>query len=130
MKDKFSIERIIPIENKVIEVKNNDLEIIQVTTLVEKGKNLKSLKIDQNTLFSSTDNTDIVLKYEDFINHGYEKIDTSIQIKVNIVTNDGVVYFQAIYDEITFEAKTNNSKLDEGITLIIGKIYEYILTKA
>lgn len=129
IKDKHTIEKIIPIEAKIDKNKNSDLEIIQVTTLVEKGKNLKSLKIDQNTLFSSTDNTDIILRHEDFINHGYENVDLNINIKVNIVTNNGIVYFQAIFDEIIFEAKTNNSKLDEGISIITSKIYEYIITK-
>lgn len=129
IKDKYTIEKIIPIENKVIEIKNNDLEIIQVTTLVEKGKNLKSLRIDQNTLFSSTDNTNIILKYDDFVNHGYEKVDPNIQIKVNILTNNGLVFFQTIFDNLRFEVNTNNSKLDDGISLIISKLYEYILNK-
>lgn len=129
IRDKFTLEKIVPIENKAIEVKNNDLEIVQVTTLVEKGKNLKTLKIDQNTLFSSTDNTNIILKYDDFVNHGYEKVDSNIQIKVNILTNNGLVFFQTIFDNLPFEVNTNNSKLDDGISLIISKLYEYILNK-
>lgn len=129
IKDKYTIEKIIPKEIKILPNEINDLELIQITALVEKGKDLKSIKIDNNTLFSSTDNTDFILKYDDFVKHGYEKIDKTIQIKLNIITNQGTVSFEAIYDNLTFNESINSEKLDDGLTKIIAKIYEYFLNK-
>ena len=129
IKDKYTIERIIPKEIKTSPLEINDLQLIQVTALVEKGKDLKSIKIDNNTLFSSMDNTEFILKYDDFAKHGYEKIDKKIQIKLNIITNQGNVFFETKYDDITFKETTNSEKLDDGITKIIARIYEYFLEK-
>jgi len=129
IKDKFNIEKIIPNDIKEVIDTINDFEIIQVTTLASKGKELKTIKIDNNSLFSSTNKTSFNLKYEDFVKHGYDKVNKDIQINLNIFTNQGTVIFETFYDNQEFKEVTNSEKLDDGIKKITKRIYEYILEK-
>lgn len=128
IKDKSIIERIIP--NKIEELKVEEIkeyQIVNVTTVIEKKNSKKSIKLE-NTLFSSTDNTEVFLTNKDFEKYGFN-LKFNISIPLNIKIQKDSIIFTAIYDEIVFDTVYHSEKIDEGMMKITSKIYEYILNK-
>lgn len=128
IKDKSVIEKIIP--NKIEELKVDEIkeyQIVNVTTVIEKKNSNKAIKLE-NTLFNSTDNTEVTLTNKDFDKYGFNlKFKISVPLKIKI-QKDSII-FTAIYDEVVFDAIYHSEKMDEGMMKITSKIYEYILNK-
>ncbi len=124
------IDKVLPKENILIEAMPEEYEIIHVTTLARKGIEPKSIRVDNNTLFTSTNNANIKITKADFEKHGYNIIE-NISVEVTISTErQGVVAFSAEFDNEKFKFTSTNDRLDDGLTEIIKKIYEYILNKS
>ena len=126
--DKEVISKIVPKHLIVEELPEKEYEIIQVTTVREKNKVSKSIKLDDNTLFSSTDKTNIILTNEKFENLGYNlSFDISIELKM-LIENKSII-LSAKYDNMDFEITVATEKMDDGVKEVIAKIYEYILNQ-
>ncbi|OAB30375.1 hypothetical protein SAMN05444395_11037 [Flavobacterium fryxellicola] len=125
IKDKSIIEKIVPKNlelNKKEEVK--DYQIIQVTTVLDKNNSSKTIKLE-DSLFSSSNNTKVFLTNKDFEKHNYS-LNFQISIPLQITTEKNSIKFSANYDNIDFEVIYSSDKIDEGITKITSKIFEYI----
>ncbi|MES2240194.1 MAG: hypothetical protein V4497_08055 [Bacteroidota bacterium] len=125
IKDKSIIEKIIPkpLElNKKEEIK--DYQIIQVTTVLDKNNSNKTIKLE-DSLFSSSNNTEVFLTNKDFEKYNYS-LNFQISIPLQIMTEKNSIKFSANYDNITFEVSYSSDKIDEGIMKITSKIFEYI----
>ncbi|PHQ30840.1 hypothetical protein [Leeuwenhoekiella nanhaiensis] len=129
IKDKAKIERILPSKLEVVEdEKSKEFEIIQVTTIKEKDKIRKIIRLDENTLFESTDTKQVILKKKDFAKFDYD-LEYDVEIPLDISTEKGQVIFETEYDGIEFKKVLDTGKFDDGIRQIIASIYEYILNK-
>lgn len=127
--DKNTIERIVPSKKKDEELpESKEYEIIKVITVHEKTSKSKSIKLDDNTLFDSTDTTDFVLKNKDFEKFGY-KIDTPINTILKISTEKDKIILSTTYNNIDFEAVIRSGKIDDGIKEITSAINDYIKTE-
>ncbi|CAM4410738.1 hypothetical protein [Zobellia nedashkovskayae] len=129
IKDKSKIERIIP---KIVipkEEKSKEYEIIQITTIKEKDKVRKSIKLDENTLFESSSTKQVVLKKKDFAKFDFI-LDFDVEIPLDISTKNGQIVLQTEFDGIEFKKTLDSGKFDDGIKQIISSIYEYILNKS
>ena len=124
--DKKTIERIVPPKKQVEELpESKEYEIIKVVTVHEKTSKSKSIRLDDNTLFDSTDTTDYVLKNKDFEKYGY-KIDTPINTTLKISTEKDKIILSTEYLDNEFEAVIDNGKIDDGIKEITSAIYDYL----
>ena len=106
-----------------------EYEIIQITTVKEKNKVRKSIKIDENTLFDSFDSKQYILKNKDFAKFDYV-LDFNIEIPLNIATEKGQIILETQYEGIDFKKTIDSAKFDEGIKQIVASIYEYLLNKS
>ncbi|MBA6153101.1 hypothetical protein [Gelidibacter maritimus] len=130
IKDKSKIERILPSKLEVVEdEKSKEFEIIQVTTIKEKDKIRKIIRLDENTLFESTDTKQVILKKKDFEKFEYD-LEYDVEIPLNISTEKGQVLFETEFDGIKFKKVLGTGKFDDGIRQIIASIYEYIVNKS
>lgn len=125
IRDKSIIEKIVPKNleiNKKEEVK--DYQIIQVTTVLDKNNSSKTIKLE-DSLFSSSDNTEVILSNKDFEKYNYS-LNFKISIPLRITTEKNSIKFFAKYDNENFEVIYSSDKIDEGILKITSKIFEYI----
>lgn len=127
IKDKTTIEKIIPKKIENLETDNKEFEIIQFTTVRDKNKKQKTIKLE-NTLFNLTDTTEVVLTNKDFEKFGYN-LDFEIKIPLKIITDKNIIILNAMFNDTTFEVKYGSDKIDDGIKKITDRIYEYILEK-
>lgn len=128
IKDKSIIERIVP--NVIEDISKPDAkeyQIVNLTTVVDKNKKVKSINIE-NTLFNSTDETEAILNNKDFEKYGFI-INTEISIKVHIKTEKNLIILVSNFDDLVFEVKDSSGKFEDGIRKLIHNIYEYILNK-
>lgn len=127
IKDKATIERIIPNKIETPEDKTSkEYEIIQITTIKEKDKVRKSIRLDENTLFESTNAKQVILKKKDFAKFDYN-LDFDVEIPLNISTEKGQIVLQTEYEGNEFKKTIDSGKLEDGIKQIVSSIYEYIL---
>lgn len=125
IKDKSIIEKIVPKNleiNKKEEIK--DYQIIQVTTVLDKNNSSKTIKLE-DSLFSSSNNTEIIITNKDFDKYNYS-LNFEISIPLRITTEKNSIKFSANYDNENFEVIYSSDKIDEGILKITSKIFEYI----
>jgi hypothetical protein len=126
IKDKSVIEKIIP---PVIDIKesedNKEYEIFQFTTVRDK-KNLSKIIKLENTLFNSTDKTEVILSNKNFEKYGY-KLDFEVSIPLNITTEKDSITLYAQFNNVDFKIIYHSDKIDDGIKKITSDIYEYIL---
>jgi hypothetical protein len=126
IKDKSVIEKIIP---PVIDIKesedNKEYEIFQFTTVRDKNNLSKTIKLE-NTLFNSTDKTEVILSNKNFEKYGY-KLDFEVSIPLNITTEKDSITFYAQFNNVDFKIIYHSDKIDDGIKKITSDIYEYIL---
>lgn len=128
LKNKKVSNKII-VKNIIPELPNEkDLELIQVTTIIDKNSKKKTIYLD-NTLFNVIDKSTIPLKYNDFISRGYKEVNTDIEILLNIENLENKIYLYTDYDGINFKVEIENDKIEDGIKKMMDKIYEYILNK-
>jgi len=128
VKDKSKIEKLIPnpiVIDKLPEEK--DYEIVNFTTVLDKNKVKKVISID-NTLFSSTNQTEVKIENSNFNEYGFELKD-NISLPVQIIANKDLIVLTASYDNIEFESRINTGNLSDGIRELTHKIYEYIVNK-
>lgn len=129
LKDKSVIQRIIPPKVELIEDdKLKEYEIIQVTTIKEKNKVRKSIRLDENTLLESSSAKQYILKKSDFAKFYYD-LSFDVNIPLDISTKNGQIILRTKYDGIDFSKTLDAGKFDEGLRQIISSIYEYILNK-
>lgn len=130
IKDKSKIERIVPPKVEIPEEqKSKEYEIIQVTTIKEKDKIRKSIKLDENTLFESSSEKQVILKKKDFEKFDYV-LDFDVEIPLDISTDKGQIILRTEFDGVEFEQTLDSGKFDDGIKQIVASIYEYILNKS
>lgn len=123
--DKSIIEKIVPKNleiNKKEEIK--DYQIIQVTTVLDKNNSSKTIKLE-DSLFSSSDNTEVILSNKDFEKYNYS-LNFEISIPLRITTEKNSIKFSANFDNENFEVIYSSDKIEEGILKITSKIFEYI----
>ena len=128
IKDKSVIEKIIPHKIDIPELDNKEYEIIQTITVREKNNLSKSIKLDDNTLFNSTDTTEFTLKNKDFEKFGYH-LDFTISLPYNISTEKALIILSTQYDGIAFRKTVDTGKIDDVIKKITTSIFEYISNK-
>jgi hypothetical protein len=129
LKDKSVISKIVPPKLKTQMLANDkEYEIVQVTTVVEKNKINKSIKLGENTLFDSTDTTQVMLTNKNFEKFGY-KLNFKIELPLNISTQRNLIIVSTQFEGIDFEKTIFSGKMDDGIDQITSAIYEYILNK-
>lgn len=107
-------------------VTQKHLELITVTTIIDKNSNKKTINLD-NTLFSSVESIKYELSYSDFSKYGYKNISPTINVPIYIENNDSHILLKATYDQNDFEVNVENDKIEEGIKKIVDKIYEFIV---
>lgn len=130
IKDKSKIDRIVPPKMEIPEnIKSKEYEIIQITTIKEKDKVRKSIKLDENTLFESSNAKQVILKKKDFAKFNYV-LDFDVEIPLDIATEKGQIVLRTEFDGIAFEKTLDSGKFDDGIKQIVSSIYEYILNKS
>lgn len=130
IKDKSKIDRIVPPKIDIPEeVKSKEYEIIQVTTIKEKDKVRKSIRLDENTLFESSNAKQVILKKKDFKKFDYA-LDFDVEIPLDISTEKGQIVLRTEFDGIEFEKTLDSGKFDDGIKQIVSSIYEYIVNKS
>lgn len=103
-----------------------NLELIQVTTVIDKNSKKKTISLD-NTLFNVVNKSSVVLFYKDFENRGYKNVNQNIQISVEIENIDNHINLHSIYDNEKFSITIDNEKIEEGIKKMMDKVYEFIL---
>jgi hypothetical protein len=84
--------------------------------------------LGENTLFDSTDTTQVLLTNKNFEKFGY-KLDFDIELPLNISTQRNLIIVYTQFDGIDFEKTITSGKMDDGIDQITSAIYEYILSK-
>ena len=124
IKDKAVIDRILPTPNDD-EDKDEDYEIIHVTSVVNKNRKSKSISLEGN-LFSATDNTLYDLTPEDFKKYGYP-IEGNIHLPLQIKVQKNHLSISAEYDGQTFAVAEHSMKINEGIKNMAAKISKYYL---
>lgn len=130
IKDKSKIERIVPPKLEILEEqKSKEYEIIQVTTIKEKDKIRKSIKLDENTLFESSNAKQVILKKKDFEKFNYT-LDFDVEIPLDITTDKGQIILRTEFEGVEFLKTLDSGKFDDGVKQIVASIYEYILNKA
>ncbi|MFD2726270.1 hypothetical protein [Hyunsoonleella rubra] len=129
VKNKSVIERIIPPAKFVAKLEDKkDYEIVQFTTLVDKNNISQTVKLE-NTLFNSTDNTDVLLTNKEFEKYGYD-VKFEISVPLNIRAEKDTIYLTAQYDDLEFKVTYHSDKIAEGMEKITSNIFEYILNKS
>lgn len=129
IKDKSTIDKIAPPKVSLLdENKLKEYEIIQVTTIKEKDKISRSIKLDSNTLFESSKNKEVTISNKDFEKYDFH-IDDEINAQMVISTEGNSIILTTHYDGIEFSKILDSGKLDEGMKQIVASIYEYILNK-
>jgi len=111
---------------EVIEDAPKHLELITVTTIIDKNSKRKTINLE-DTLFSSVNSSEYQLTYNDFKKYGYDSLSVDIHIPISIENNDSYILLKAIYNEQTFSVTVDNDKIEEGIRKLVDKIYEYII---
>jgi hypothetical protein len=125
VKDKSIIEKIIPNNIELDKIDDTkEYEIVQFTTVLDKNNISKTIKIE-DSLFSSSSNTEVILSNKEFKKSGYD-LDFNISIPLNITAEKNSIKFLAIYDNENFEVNYNSEKMEEGIMKITSKIFDYI----
>ncbi len=129
VKNKSVIEKIIPPTSFTMELEDKkDYQIVQFTTLVDKNNASGTVKIE-NTLFNSTDNTDVLLTNNEFEKYGYD-VQFDISVPLNIRAEKDTIFLTAKYDDLEFEVIYHSDKIAEGMKKITSNIFEYILNKS
>jgi hypothetical protein len=126
IRDKYNIEKITPPVGKTNNLeKNKDLEVIQVTTIRDRNKKSKSIRLDE-TLFSTVDTSVITLTNEHFLKYNYE-LSFDVTIPLEISSEGGKIKMLASYKGEKFQHFYSSDKVDEGMKKIVSMIYEFIL---
>ncbi|MFI8377464.1 hypothetical protein [Leeuwenhoekiella sp. NPDC079379] len=130
LKDKSVIQRIVPPAAMGTDEdgKLKEYEIIQVTTIKEKDKVRKSIRLDDNTLFESSSAKQYILKKSDFAKFDFD-LGFDVNIPLDISTENGQIILKTNYDGVNFSKTLDAGKFDDGLRQIISSIYEYILNK-
>lgn len=122
--EKLVVKKII----KELPIEKN-LELIQVTTVIDKNSKKKTISLD-NTLFNVVNKSSVILFYKDFENRGYKNVNQNIQISVEIENIDNHINLHAIYDSENFNITIDNEKIEDGIKKMMDKVYEFILNNS
>lgn len=126
IKDKSMINKIIPPTTYTLEIEDNrDLEIVQVTTVIDKNKRTKSIKLE-NSLFNSTDNATITLNKKDFVKYGYSDTTENINIEVLITVLKNSISLSANYESEPFNIVEDSGNIEIAKQRLIARIYEFI----
>ncbi|OJX54369.1 MAG: hypothetical protein BGO88_12025 [Flavobacterium sp. 38-13] len=125
IRDKKVIEKIIPTKIEVLKTEKKDFEIVQFTTVLDKNLSSKTIKLE-NTLFNSTNSTDVVLTDKDFEKFGFS-LKKEVSISAQISTNKDTVSLSAKFNGEVFEVNDHTGKIEELTKKLISKIHEYIL---
>jgi len=119
-------------KNKIVQeqqITEKNLELINVTTIIDKNSNKKTINLE-HTLFSTVQETEYPLTYQDFKKYGYtDNIDKNVEIKLRIENKGKQITLIADYLDYKFEVDVENDKIDEGIKKMTDRIYEYIVNK-
>lgn len=114
-------------KNKIQEpTKERDLQLINVTTIIDKNNNKKTINLE-NTLFNPIQEIIYQLTFNDFKKYGYTEIDNSVKIDLHIENKNKQIGLFANYMDNKFEVDIENDKIEEGIKRMTDKIYEYII---
>lgn len=118
-------------KNKIVQEQTSekDFELISVTTIRDKNSSKKTINLE-HTLFSTVQETEYKLTYQDFQKYGYiSNIDKNIEIKLRIENKGNQIILLADYENQIINVNIDNDKIDEGIKKITEKVYEYIVNK-
>ena len=106
-----------------------DLELINVTAIRDKNSNKKTINFE-HTLFSTVQETEYKLTYQDFQKYGYTtNVDKNIEIKLRIENKVNQIILFADYENQIIDVNIDNDKIDEGIKKMTERVYEYIVNK-
>lgn len=128
IKDKSVINRIAPAIHYKLEEPIKDLGIVSVTTIVDKNKPIKTIKLE-NSLFNQSNETIVRVYNEDFAKYQFD-LDFPIELRVNIASTEHGIQFLTYYNEESFEYLSHSENIEEGIKAIIYKVYEYITNQS
>ncbi|KAF2518281.1 hypothetical protein E0W68_09670 [Flavobacterium salilacus subsp. salilacus] len=128
IKDKRVIQKILPIREEIFKIEDKDFEVVQFTTVIDKNSSNRAIKLD-NTLFVTSDMTNVVLTEDNFKKYGFNDV-SNLSIPVNIFSNKSTVVYSAIYDNEKFEVTDDSGKIDDQIKRLVFMIYEYIVNKS
>lgn len=127
IKDKKAIDLIIPNKIEAAPIEDKDFEIVQITTVLDKNFSSKSIKLE-NTLFSSSTASDVIITNKDFEKFGYN-LKQEISIPAKISTKKNIVSLSAKFQNETFEVDDDSGKIEDLTKKLINKIYEFLLNK-
>ncbi|NML56751.1 hypothetical protein [Chryseobacterium cheonjiense] len=105
-----------------------DFSVINMLTIIDKNKKKKTINLE-NTLFNNEQKTNIILHAKDFIDRGYNKIDSNLELVVTFENVNNKVFIKTEYDGNVFDVQIQSEKIDEEIKKLINIIYEYIINK-
>lgn len=124
-KKKFK-EKLMP-QKKVKEiVEEKEFELIQVMSIVEKGK-MKSINLS-DSLFSSLEETKFTLNSTHFKKYGWDII-LDKDIEVTNTQESGKIVLTALYKDEQFTEKIESIHLESAIEKLVKKIYEYYVNQ-
>jgi len=106
----------------------HDFSVINMLTIIDKNKKKKTINLE-NTLFSNEQKTNIILRAKDFIDKGYNKIDSDLELILTFENVDDKVFIKTEYDTKIFNVQVQSEKIDEEIKKLINIIYEYIINR-
>ena len=117
---------------KVVDVENikdeKEYELVQFVAMVEKGKELKSIKVE-NSLFTQIEDKFIKLTEIDFEQHNL-RINKEILIDVEIKNVNNNMVFKTFYEEQEFMySEKASSNIDKGLTQLMKQLHSYISSK-
>jgi hypothetical protein len=120
-------ERITPEIKKIKKEDSKDLQLIQITTVIDKNSKKSTVKLE-NSLFNSAESTEFMLTNKHFEKQGYE-LDFEISIPTKISTEANNVNILAVYNHVSFKSIMHSANIDEGVNNLTKKIYEYICNR-
>lgn len=121
-------EKVLPIIKIEVETKLEDIEIVNVLAVINKNNKTTTIKLNENTLFNSLDNNSYQLTNKDFEKSGY-LLEENINIDLSISTKSGLLIVKCEYELNKFEIIEESKNINESISRIVDKIYQYIINK-
>ena len=118
-----TLKKFIPKKLTIPELNDKELDLIQFTGVVEKGKKISAINYG---LFNSLNETHLYLTNETFLKYNID-IDLKKQIPVSLTKKDGKIEISASYNEEKFTTTLDNANLDSAIEKLTNRIYEYYL---
>tara|TARA_R110001606_G_scaffold40631_2_gene110653 strand:+ start:419 stop:1537 length:1119 start_codon:yes stop_codon:yes gene_type:complete len=120
------LEKIVPLKKNILIEKNEnkEYEMIQVFAMVEKGKNPKTIKLE-NTLFGTINDKYFELTEIDFIDQGYKiPKNAEIQVQISIEVKNNKTIYRALCNGLEyFVQQVNEPNLHNAISQLIREIY-------